>query len=91
MGTYFTADGTWGSTEGLLVADTDNWTEAEFERIDECADSERTLVVRNILGLRQHSKSAIPTNDPCYACVFEVGEYGSTVWITCDECDWGNV
>lgn len=46
MGTYFTADGTWGSMEGLLVADTDDWTEAEFENM---------------------------------------------VWITCDECDWGNL
>ena len=47
---YFAQDGNYGSAEGLVLVDTDQWTEQDFELIDESLDSERAEVARKIFA-----------------------------------------
>ena len=47
--TYFTQDGTYGDAEDILVVDTTNWTEDDWERVGEVPDSIRLLTAYNIL------------------------------------------
>ena len=35
---YFAKDGNFGSSEGILIVDASNWTEDEWDRIEEAAD-----------------------------------------------------
>jgi len=86
--TYFTADGTYGRTEQMLIVDTTTWTKDEWQRIEECGDNYRTQIVANILGQHQFSLYA---NTPCDACQFDIDDDSNTTWITCEYCDWGNV
>ena len=38
---YFTPDGTYGDATDVAVIDTTNWTESDWERVEECSDSDR--------------------------------------------------
>ncbi len=53
MLTYFTEDGTFGSNDIVLLV-TDEWTQAEWQEIEECADSDRLDLALDID--KRHSK-----------------------------------
>jgi hypothetical protein len=46
--TYFAEDGNYGNAESMTVVDTDNWTDEDWEVIDESLDSERPWVAELI-------------------------------------------
>jgi len=48
---YFTDDGTYGYWgEQNILCDTDQWTMADWEEVENCMDSERVFVVRGIVS-----------------------------------------
>ena len=50
---YFSPDGNYGSANDLMVIDTTNWTDKDWERIEECNDNDR-LDIASIIN-SQHS------------------------------------
>ena len=38
---YFASDGSYGDADGIVLIDTSNWGEREWEEIDGMTDSER--------------------------------------------------
>lgn len=38
---YFALDGNYGVADGMVVVDTQNWSEADWQAIDEVGDAER--------------------------------------------------
>lgn len=48
--TYFAMDGSYGSSEGLAVYDTSDWTEDDWSAIDMATDSERSSVAAKIVA-----------------------------------------
>ena len=47
---YFAKDGNYGSAEGLLVVDTEAFTEIDWETIEDSLDSDRVATVRAIIN-----------------------------------------
>ena len=48
-GSYFASDGSFGSTDQLIIVmDTTNWTEQDWQDIEEASDSERASVAHEI-------------------------------------------
>lgn len=47
---YFAADGNYGSAEGLVIVDTSDWTEEEWDAIDAARDSERPAIASQLSG-----------------------------------------
>lgn len=48
---YFSTDGSFGIIEdGFVITDTDEWTMADWEEVENCTDSERAFIVRGIAG-----------------------------------------
>lgn len=45
---YFATDGNCGSAEGLVVIDTSDWTESEWDIILDAPDEERARIAREI-------------------------------------------
>lgn len=45
---YFSADGNYGDAESLTVVDTSNWTNEDWDTIDETVDYQRVIVARQI-------------------------------------------
>lgn len=45
---YFAADGSYGDAEGLVVVDTADWSDDEFDAVVGCADSERRDLAREL-------------------------------------------
>lgn len=41
MATYFASDGSYGDADGIEIHDTDNWTDAMWQAIDEATDNRR--------------------------------------------------
>lgn len=68
---YFAMDGNYGSSDGLLIVDTTNWTEAMWERMSEATDSDRLL-------LAPHFESGTHEWDSntglCFDCVLGKGD-----------------
>jgi hypothetical protein len=48
--TYFAADGNYGNAIDLVVVDTEDFTELDWQAIDEAGDSERNEVALLISG-----------------------------------------
>jgi hypothetical protein len=46
--TYFAADGSYGNAEGLIIVDTSDWTEEEWDIIDETTDSTRVSIAEQL-------------------------------------------
>lgn len=47
---YFAQDGSYGLWEpDSILVETDQWTMADWEEIENCSDSERTFIVRGIV------------------------------------------
>ena len=46
--TYFAADGNCGSAEGLVIIDTSDWTESEWDIILDAPDEERARIAQEI-------------------------------------------
>lgn len=53
MDYYFTTDGTFGDATELILVDTTNWTEEDWDLIDDCSDSERQDVAQRISEQRR--------------------------------------
>jgi hypothetical protein len=49
---YFSPDGNYGSADDLVVIDTTNWEESDWERVENCTDSDRSVIARIIDGFR---------------------------------------
>jgi len=45
---YFAQDGNWGSAEEILLVDTTNWTEEDWELIEDATDSERGQIAQRL-------------------------------------------
>ena len=43
---YFAADGNYGSADGLVLVDTSNWTEEQWQMIEDTSDSFRPTRAR---------------------------------------------
>lgn len=39
--TYFAMDGNYGDADGIVLVQTEEWTEAEWDMVETCTDSER--------------------------------------------------
>jgi hypothetical protein len=50
--TYFTDDGTYGDARGLIIANTETWTDEDWRRIEEASDNDRITVAYEIAQLR---------------------------------------
>jgi hypothetical protein len=48
MNTYFADDGAYGNATGLVIIDTGDWTEEDWDLIDDTQDWERPRVARDI-------------------------------------------
>ena len=48
MATYFASDGSYGWSNNLTVIDTSEWTEDDWDRIENCLDDERLDIAREI-------------------------------------------
>jgi hypothetical protein len=44
--TYFAWDGSFGDAMELIIVDTANWTDEQWDAIDGCLDSERVLLAK---------------------------------------------
>lgn len=47
--TYFATDGSYGDADDILVIDTSDWSDDEWDAVRECADSARHDVARQII------------------------------------------
>ena len=45
---YFAEDGNYGSADGLVIVDTSDWTEDEWEIIDGALDCDRPIIARSL-------------------------------------------
>jgi len=45
---YFTEDGTYGDASSLSVFNTENWTETDWQAIEESSDSDRVAIANRI-------------------------------------------
>jgi hypothetical protein len=54
--TYFTDDGTYGNARGLIIANTETWTDEDWQRIEEASDNERIAVAYEIIQLRNKTE-----------------------------------
>jgi len=53
---YFAQDGSYGLWEnGSMLINTSQWTELDWEKVENCTDSERTTVARIIM--KKHMKT----------------------------------
>jgi hypothetical protein len=48
MGTYFATDGNYGTAHGLIVLNTEQFTEADWQAIEEASDNERATTAQAI-------------------------------------------
>jgi hypothetical protein len=51
-GTYFASDGSFGSADGLEIVDTSDWTQQDWEMIENASDSERAALARHIANVK---------------------------------------
>ena len=47
---FFSADGTFGTADGLVVCDTDQWTTEDWEQVEEASDSDRPQLALEIMN-----------------------------------------
>jgi len=45
---YFAKDGSFGDAEDILIVSTKNWTDEEWEQIENCSDGERKELATSI-------------------------------------------
>ena len=45
---YFAKDGNYGDANGIIVVDTSEWTDSDFEMLDGVSDWDRPLAARTI-------------------------------------------
>lgn len=46
--TYFAVDGSYGNAVDMIEVNTENWTEEDWQAIEEASDTERIEVARNL-------------------------------------------
>ncbi len=56
--TYFATDGNCGSAEGLVVIDTSDWTESEWDIILSAPDEERARIAQEISSFSDNDLSS---------------------------------
>jgi hypothetical protein len=42
--TYFAMDGNYGNAHGLVIIDTADWTDADWDRVENATDDDRFIV-----------------------------------------------
>jgi hypothetical protein len=57
---YFASDGSYGDAEKLIIVDTSEWTEEDWQEIDMAGDSDRAVVAYAIA--KSKGKPAINVN-----------------------------
>jgi len=59
---YFAADGNYGNARQLVVVDTSDWTEDEWEDVDNAPDSERGSIALQLSGgkMKPTAQLALP-------------------------------
>lgn len=50
---YFAADGNFGNADELLVVDTSDWTDEDWERIEEAYDFQKPYVASAIRAVKK--------------------------------------
>ncbi len=58
--TYFASDGNCGDAEGLVILDTSDWTEDEWDLILSAPDSDRVRIAREISNLINDDQLILP-------------------------------
>ena len=58
--TYFASDGNCGDAEGLVILDTSDWTEDEWDLILSAPDSDRVRIAREISNLTSDDQLVLP-------------------------------
>lgn len=48
MRTYFAQDGSYGDADGIVVLDTNQWSDYEWNLVSLCADRDRTELAQDI-------------------------------------------
>jgi hypothetical protein len=46
--TYFAKDGSYGKSSGMIVVDTAEWTEEDWEQVENAYDDERVEVAHSV-------------------------------------------
>ena len=54
MSTYFAMDGNYGYANGLIVIDTKDWKEADWDAIENASDHDRIVVAITIAMEADH-------------------------------------
>lgn len=49
---FFTPDGTYGDASDVAIIDTANWTDKDWERVEECSDNDRRDIASIINDFR---------------------------------------
>ena len=64
---YFALDGNYGVADGMVVVDTQNWFEADWQAIDEVGDAERANLALALAQADERQKAelhqAVEDND----------------------------
>jgi hypothetical protein len=55
-GHYFAADGNFGEIHGLVVCDTESWTEEDWQQVENASDNERASVALAISNSKEQNK-----------------------------------
>lgn len=45
---YFAKDGNYGDADGIIVVDTTEWSESDFEMVERASDENRPLAARTV-------------------------------------------
>lgn len=53
MATYFAQDGSFGDAHGIIILDTDDWTNKQWLKIDQADDDDRIVVALEIATKRK--------------------------------------
>jgi hypothetical protein len=64
---YFALDGNYGVADGMVVVDTQNWSEADWQAIDEVGDRDRATLALALARADERQKAelreAVENND----------------------------
>lgn len=59
---YFAIDGNFGNADGIVLCQTQDWTEEDWDRVETCTDDERANIAVEIS--RQYGNLLLDKPDP---------------------------
>ncbi len=59
---YFAIDGNYGNADGIVLCQTQDWTEEDWDRVETCTDDERANIAVEIS--RQYGNLLLDKPDP---------------------------